>query len=234
MPSCASCGAELPPNAGFCSACGAAVAPATAAPASAPIAAATTTAVAVTDVKAWAMWSHLSALGGLVFPFGNILGPLIIWLSKRDEIPEVNVNGKEAMNFQITMSGASMLLWGVSVFLAICSAFLPERRRHGSRGVRRRCRSAGLARDRRRVDYLRNAGIHCRTQRPALHLSILAAPHQVARSRAEPRSLRSRRRRLLRADRQLVRASSPDRRCRRSLCRERRVREARPDTRLCP
>jgi uncharacterized Tic20 family protein len=126
MPSCASCGAELPPNAGFCSACGAAVAAAPAAPASAPIAVAPTTAVAVTDVKAWAMWSHLSALGGLVFPFGNILGPLIIWLSKRDEIPEVNVNGKEAMNFQITMSAVSILLWGVSVFLAICSAFLPK------------------------------------------------------------------------------------------------------------
>jgi uncharacterized protein len=129
MPSCAACGAELQPNAAFCSACGAAVAAAPSAPAAppaAPIAAARTTAVAVTDVKAWAMWSHLSALGGLVFPFGNILGPLIIWLSKRDEIHEVDVNAKEAMNFQITMSGVSMLLWGASVFLAICSAFLPK------------------------------------------------------------------------------------------------------------
>jgi uncharacterized Tic20 family protein len=126
MSLCASCGAELPPNAAFCSACGAAVALASAAPAPAPIAAAPPRAVAVTDVKAWAMWTHLSALGGLVFPFGNILGPLIIWLSKRDEISEVNVNGKEAMNFQITMSAVSILLWGVSVFLAICSAFLPK------------------------------------------------------------------------------------------------------------
>lgn len=117
MPSCASCGAELQPNAVFCSGCGAAVA---------PIAAARPAAVAVTDVKAWAMWSHLSALGGLVFPFGNILGPLIIWLSKREEIPEVDVNAKEAMNFQITMSGASILLWGASIFLTICSAFLPK------------------------------------------------------------------------------------------------------------
>jgi uncharacterized protein len=128
MALCTSCGAELPPNAAFCSACGAAVAsePAAPAPAPAPIVAPASTAVAVADVNTWAMWSHLSAIGGLVFPFGNILGPLIIWLSKRDEIPEVNVNGKEAMNFQITMSGASLLLWGASVFATICSAFLPK------------------------------------------------------------------------------------------------------------
>jgi uncharacterized Tic20 family protein len=133
MSLCASCGAELQPNAVFCSACGAAVvatpadsaAPAPA-PAPAPIAAARPAAVAVSDVKAWAMWSHLSALGGLVFPFGNILGPLIIWLVKREEIPEVEVNGKEAMNFQITMSGISIGLWIVSIFLSLFTVFLPK------------------------------------------------------------------------------------------------------------
>jgi uncharacterized Tic20 family protein len=135
MSFCASCGAELQPNAAFCSACGAAVtaAPAAAAapepapePAPAQLAAVPRAAVAVTDVKTWAMWAHLSALGGLVFPFGNILGPLVIWLSKRDEIPEVNVNGKEALNFQMTMSGISIAIWIVSVALTIASIALPQ------------------------------------------------------------------------------------------------------------
>jgi uncharacterized protein len=131
MPTCTSCGAELPPNAAFCSACGAAVtapseAPSDPAPAPAPVAVARPTAVAVTDVKAWAMWSHLSALGGLVFPFGNILGPLVIWLSKREEIPEVDVNAKEAMNFQITMSAVSIGLWVASVVLTLFTVFLPK------------------------------------------------------------------------------------------------------------
>ena len=118
MPTCASCGAELQPNAAFCGACGAAV--------TAPVAVARPAAVAVTDVKAWAMWSHLSALGGLVFPFGNILGPLIIWLSKREEIPEVDVNAKEAMNFQITMSAVSIGLWVASIVLTLFTVFLPK------------------------------------------------------------------------------------------------------------
>ena len=78
------------------------------------------------SVKTWVMWSHFSAIGGLIFPFGNILGPLIVWLVKRDEIPEVNVNGKEALNFQITMSGVSLLFWGVSVLLAIYRLLLPK------------------------------------------------------------------------------------------------------------
>src|SRR5579862_9791810 len=114
MPTCISCGAQLQPNAAFCSACGAAVPSppeAASAPAPAAVAVARPAAVAVTDVRTWAMWSHLSALGGLVFPLGNILGPLVIWLSKREEIPEVDVNAKEAMNFQITMSAAAIGLW---------------------------------------------------------------------------------------------------------------------------
>ena len=156
MPTCASCGAELPPNAAFCRL-----------PAvprvTAPVAVARPAAVAVTDVKAWAMWSHLSALGGLVFPFGNILGPLIIWLSKREEIPEVDVNAKEAMNFQITMSAVSIGLWVASIVLTLLHGFSAERCRRDSRGVHRRRRNPRVARGGRRLDHVRDAGIHRRT-----------------------------------------------------------------------
>jgi uncharacterized protein len=42
-------------------------------------------------------------LGVLVHFPGHLLGPLIVWLVKRDESPEIDAHGKEALNFQISM-----------------------------------------------------------------------------------------------------------------------------------
>ena len=50
------------------------------------------------------MLCHLLALAGYVVPFGNIFGPLIIWLIKRQEIPFVDEQGKESLNFQISLT----------------------------------------------------------------------------------------------------------------------------------
>ncbi len=55
------------------------------------------------DEKMWAMLCHLSALAGFIVPFGNIIGPLVIWSLKKDEFPLVNDQGKEALNFQISI-----------------------------------------------------------------------------------------------------------------------------------
>lgn len=52
----------------------------------------------------WAMICHLSALAGFMFPFGNVFGPLIVWMLKRAEFPMVDRHGKEALNFQITVA----------------------------------------------------------------------------------------------------------------------------------
>ncbi|MCJ7447401.1 MAG: DUF4870 domain-containing protein [Bacteroidales bacterium] len=64
----------------------------------------------------WAMLCHLSAFAGFFFPFGGIIGPLICWLSRKDESEWVNENGKSSMNFQL-----SVLLY---VVLAIPLCFL--------------------------------------------------------------------------------------------------------------
>ena len=61
------------------------------------------------DEQNWAMGCHLSALVGFVIPFGNIVGPLIVWLIKRGEMPLVDSHGKEALNFQITVSIAILI-----------------------------------------------------------------------------------------------------------------------------
>ena len=56
------------------------------------------------DVRTWAMLCHLSAFVGLlVNGIGYILGPLIVWLIKRQEHPFIDEQGKEAVNFQLTM-----------------------------------------------------------------------------------------------------------------------------------
>ena len=81
------------------------------------------------DERMWAMFAHLSALIGFVIPFGSILGPLIIWQIKKNEYPLVDDQGKEALNFQITMAIAFvvslvlmvvligfLLIWVVGLF----------------------------------------------------------------------------------------------------------------------
>jgi uncharacterized protein len=56
------------------------------------------------DVRTWSVLCHASALLGLFFHFfGHLLGPLIVWLIKRDLSPEVDANGKESLNFQLSM-----------------------------------------------------------------------------------------------------------------------------------
>ncbi|HWX67366.1 MAG TPA: DUF4870 domain-containing protein [Rhodanobacter sp.] len=61
------------------------------------------------EERQWAMFAHLSALAGLVMPFGSIIGPLVIWLIKKDTMPFVNDQGKEALNFNITVAIAAVV-----------------------------------------------------------------------------------------------------------------------------
>ena len=49
----------------------------------------------------WAMLCHLSAFAGFFFPFGGIIGPLICWLSRKDESVWVNVNGRNFTEFPV-------------------------------------------------------------------------------------------------------------------------------------
>ena len=56
------------------------------------------------EVSTWCVLCHASALLGLFFHFfGHLLGPLIVWLIKREMSPEIDANGKESLNFQISM-----------------------------------------------------------------------------------------------------------------------------------
>ena len=70
------------------------------------------------DDKTMGMLCHLSALAGFIIPFGAIIGPLIVWLMKKDQSPFIDHHGKEALNFQITMA-IGFLISFVLIFVVI-------------------------------------------------------------------------------------------------------------------
>lgn len=68
------------------------------------------------QARTWNMLCHLSALAGLTaIPFANILGPLLVWQIKKNEIPSVDIHGKAALNFQITVT--------LAVFVSAAAGF---------------------------------------------------------------------------------------------------------------
>jgi len=59
---------------------------------------------AIPSLRTWTILCHASALLGVFFHFpGHVLGPLIVWLAKRHDSPEIDAHGKESLNFQISM-----------------------------------------------------------------------------------------------------------------------------------
>jgi len=54
--------------------------------------------------RKWAMICHLAALAGLLGNgIGYLIGPLVVWLAKKEDDPFIDEQGREAVNFQITM-----------------------------------------------------------------------------------------------------------------------------------
>lgn len=76
------------------------------------------------DERTWALIGHLSAFSFFITGIGCVLGPLIVWLVKRDTLPFAAEQAKEALNFNITMVLAfvalvafTVLTFGIGVVL---------------------------------------------------------------------------------------------------------------------
>jgi uncharacterized Tic20 family protein len=65
-----------------------------------------------------AMLVHASIFSGFVIPFGNVVGPLVVWLLKREESSFVDRHGKAALNFQISLM-IYMLISAILVLVLI-------------------------------------------------------------------------------------------------------------------
>ena len=82
---------------------------------------AASTVVPSAEERQWAMFAHLSALLGAILTgafgggWGCFIGPLVIWLVKKDTMPFVADQGKEALNFNITVAIAMVALVLLSV-----------------------------------------------------------------------------------------------------------------------
>jgi hypothetical protein len=79
------------------------------------------------DARMWAMFCHLAGVGGLlpIVPvLGSIIAPLIIWQIKKDDFEFVNEQGKEAVNFQISIL-LYALVAGLLCFICAGFALLP-------------------------------------------------------------------------------------------------------------
>jgi uncharacterized Tic20 family protein len=76
------------------------------------------------DDRNWAMFCHLSAIATgtlLGLPF---LGPLILWLMKKDQSKFIDFHGKEALNFQLNML-IYLLICGALVCVVVGIVLLP-------------------------------------------------------------------------------------------------------------
>ncbi len=71
--------------------------------------------------RSWAMFCHLSAFAGFIIPFGSLIGPIVVWSIKKDQYPLVDDQGKESINFQISM----LIYFIVSAILIILLIGIP-------------------------------------------------------------------------------------------------------------
>ncbi|AXV63887.1 MULTISPECIES: DUF4870 domain-containing protein [Pseudoalteromonas] len=76
------------------------------------------------EQRTWAMLCHLSSFAGLLIPFGSVIGPLIVWLAKKDEMPLVAEHGRKSLNFQLTMMIAYIVSF-LLIFVVIGVILLP-------------------------------------------------------------------------------------------------------------
>ena len=77
--------------------------------------------------RQWGAITHAAALLGILLPMALVLGPMIVWMIKRNESTFLDNQGKEAVNFQLTLLVASfifILLSGITKIFFIIAAVL--------------------------------------------------------------------------------------------------------------
>ena len=66
---------------------------------------------------------HLSTLSQYIIPFGGFIFPIIIWSSKKNDSEFIDANGKQALNFQLSMFLYTLLLLLISIPVLLYSIF---------------------------------------------------------------------------------------------------------------
>ena len=85
----------------------------------------------------WRLYLELLSLTMFLIPFGHVLGPLVLWLVKKDTIPEVDAEGKKVLNFNLSWTlwiiascGFGVFAWIIIDIIAILKAANREPFKH--------------------------------------------------------------------------------------------------------
>jgi uncharacterized Tic20 family protein len=80
------------------------------------------------DDRTWGSLSHLTALSGLIIPFGSVLAPLIIWRTRGRRASFVGDQALESLNFNISVSLAFVvclaLVWVLFIGILMITALV--------------------------------------------------------------------------------------------------------------
>ena len=76
-----------------------------------------------THQKNIATFIHLSTFSRFIIPFGNFLGPIILWVANKDKSEFVDAHGKQAINFQISMLLYAIIIGTLSIPFFIFNLF---------------------------------------------------------------------------------------------------------------
>ena len=115
---CTQCGAVLDPGNRFCGACGAGVweGARSAIPSGQSF---------LDDPVTMSTLCHLSAFSSFFIPIGNIIGPLVVWLLRKDALPSVDKHGKAALNFNISITIYALIAAAISLPLIFILIGIP-------------------------------------------------------------------------------------------------------------
>ena len=70
-----------------------------------------------------ATFIHLSTFTRFIIPFGNFIGPIVLWAANKDKSDFIDQNGKQAINFQISIFLYALILGTISVPFFIFKLF---------------------------------------------------------------------------------------------------------------
>ena len=65
--------------------------------------------------KNLATFIHLSTFSRFIIPFGNFIGPIVLWAANKEKSEFIDQHGKQAINFQISVLLYAIIIGTISV-----------------------------------------------------------------------------------------------------------------------
>ncbi|WP_339757314.1 DUF4870 domain-containing protein [uncultured Winogradskyella sp.] len=73
--------------------------------------------------KNLATFIHLSTFSRFIIPFGNFIGPIVLWAANKGKSDFIDQHGKQAINFQISVLLYAIIIGTISVPFFIFKLF---------------------------------------------------------------------------------------------------------------